>query len=524
MRSAACRVLLGLIAAAFVACSSSGESDQTSGGGAGAAGVSGGGAGGSGATDGGAGTAGSSGSSGAAGSHDGGAGSQADGGECATAGDCMAKLPTTQPPDCAEAECNQNACRFLAKDKDKDGVRNKFCKDPTQTYTIETGKDCNDSDPTIYPAAWDGPAGVGHANACDGVDQNCSGTPDDDILSDGTSCECKPGAQADCSETAGEQPIHWPTGTPIGACKYGTKTCSIDVNSGGGKWSVCVGAVAPATEVCNNEDDDCNGATDEAAADALTWSCDGDGDGHPLPNPTQQKTCVKPTSGCNGQWLTGSPPMDDCDDTNPHRFPGNPELCGDEVDENCVDGNNDGFSLGDDCATGGVGACGFGTIVCTALGSATTKCEPAQAGPDTVCSTTPFTSGGSSSWDRNCDQTLTPCHYFSPPLPPTLRVFSLGLLCTNADVETDTTNFKIWCDSSRSTWHCSAITSIGACKSKYIADSCDIDWRAGGCNNPLSHVRGPTCGTTITQVNCVWSGGVCGAGTPTYETWTLGCR
>ncbi len=46
--------------------------------------------------------------------------------------------------------------------------------------------------------------------------------------------------------------------TDIGACEYGTRTCSNNT------WSDCVGAVYPINEICNNSiDDDCDGATDE---------------------------------------------------------------------------------------------------------------------------------------------------------------------------------------------------------------------------------------------------------------------
>ncbi len=46
-------------------------------------------------------------------------------------------------------------------------------------------------------------------------------------------------------------------GSNIGICVEGTRTC---VNSA---WSDCVGEVAPATEVCDTEDNDCDGEVDE---------------------------------------------------------------------------------------------------------------------------------------------------------------------------------------------------------------------------------------------------------------------
>lgn len=47
-----------------------------------------------------------------------------------------------------------------------------------------------------------------------------------------------------------------PGGTDEGPCERGTRTCVA------GSWADCAGAIAPRAEVCNGEDDDCDGAPD----------------------------------------------------------------------------------------------------------------------------------------------------------------------------------------------------------------------------------------------------------------------
>ncbi|MEC8278856.1 MAG: putative metal-binding motif-containing protein, partial [Myxococcota bacterium] len=90
-----------------------------------------------------------------------------------------------------------------------------------------------------------------------------------------------------------------------------------------------------AIEFCNGLDDDCDGDTDELAVDSSYFYIDVDNDGYGEPSesilscPTVQN---EPPQGY-------SPFSTDCDDLDPGRSPGLPELCTDDIDENC-DGNN----------------------------------------------------------------------------------------------------------------------------------------------------------------------------------------
>ena len=76
--------------------------------------------------------------------------------------------------------------------------------------------------------------------ACNGLDDNCNGTRDDGVT---RTCYTGPGGTLN-----------------VGACRAGTETCVV---GGTGTWGACAGHVLPATEVCNNVDDSCNGLTDE---------------------------------------------------------------------------------------------------------------------------------------------------------------------------------------------------------------------------------------------------------------------
>jgi len=81
-----------------------------------------------------------------------------------------------------------------------------------------------------------------------------------------------------------------------------------------------------ATEVCDGVDNNCDGDRDEdTAADASTWYYDGDGDGYGRPVPVRV-ACDQPPDYV--------PEGNDCDDEDPTRSPGRPELC-DGFDNNC---------------------------------------------------------------------------------------------------------------------------------------------------------------------------------------------
>lgn len=91
-----------------------------------------------------------------------------------------------------------------------------------------------------------------------------------------------------------------------------------------------------ATEVCDNRDQDCNGAIDDDADGESSWWQDNDEDGYGDPT-TRLDACTRPGDGYVNQ---GGDCDDDARTVNPFQF----ENCDNGVDDNC-DGLTDGQDL-----------------------------------------------------------------------------------------------------------------------------------------------------------------------------------
>ncbi|RLI98127.1 MAG: hypothetical protein DRO99_01485 [Candidatus Aenigmatarchaeota archaeon] len=141
---------------------------------------------------------------------------------------------------------------------------------------------------------------------CDNnIDDDCDGEIDEIMtLEGGPACWCKIGETRAC-------------GSNIGACKSGVMTC---VMGGDGKpaWSKCISGTMPAEEVCNNEDDDCDGEIDNVGGgnSRESTACGCYGDGMPMP-----EECNEIDDDCDGKIDEG---MNCCTD-------GETRPCGSDV-------------------------------------------------------------------------------------------------------------------------------------------------------------------------------------------------
>ncbi|MDP2310706.1 MAG: MopE-related protein [Pseudomonadota bacterium] len=182
------------------------------------------------------------------------------------------------------------------------------------------GDDCDDANAAIHPAA---------TEACDGVDENCDGVPDTDYNAWYTDADADGyGDPLTAVETCTPEAGLVPDGTDCDDADAG-------VNPG-------------AAEVCDRDDDNCDGRADLGEVSVWHTDTDGDGYGHIY---TFESTCDPDPS-----WvLDGS----DCRPGDPEAFPGAPERCNDddddcdmEVDEDFeldADGHLSTACGGDDC-------------------------------------------------------------------------------------------------------------------------------------------------------------------------------
>lgn len=155
---------------------------------------------------------------------------------------------------------------------------------------------------------------------CNGLDDDCDGVID-------KGCECTPpGINRTC-------------GIDIGVCKSGYQTCK------DGKWDKCMGNIGPTKEICDSEDNDCDGSTDEGLIIRCSSNSECSPDGC-YSGSYRDYFCVNLGScfsNCSYSVVITDNDGDgydiecdnDCNDNNLNINPGAEEVCDDSKDNDC---------------------------------------------------------------------------------------------------------------------------------------------------------------------------------------------
>lgn len=153
--------------------------------------------------------------------------------------------------------------------------------------------------------------------SCDNKDNDCNGETDEGIL------DC---CQADEKKSCG---------IDVGQCEFGEKICQE-----GGLWGKCEGGIGPKDEICDGEDNNCDGQTDNDAVDCKTYYYDSDGDGYG----SEISKCLCAPAGKLTAAKSG-----DCNDENKDIYPGAQPNCANQ----CTDGK---LNEGEECDDGNLEA------------------------------------------------------------------------------------------------------------------------------------------------------------------------
>ena len=239
---------------------------------------------------------------------------------------------------------------------------------------VADNSDCDDTDPQTY---------MGAAEICDDIDNNCDGNIDEaGALTVFTWYE------------DGDEDGYGDPNSSVQSCAQPTGYITDNTDCEDNDDDIHPGA----TELCNGEDENCDGIIDNNATDGDLWYEDGDEDGFGNPN-ISIISCQTPL----GYAIN---PLD-CDDTDENIHPSASELCN-GYDDNC-DGLTDDVSAFDaitwyqDADEDGFGDVNETTIACDAPSGYIDENTDCDDTDENIYPNAPETCSGI---DDNCDQII----------------------------------------------------------------------------------------------------------------------
>ena len=214
-------------------------------------------------------------------------------------GDCLDDNPYVRPGEAEvcdgfDTDCDP-ATEPAAGELDGDGDGHLPCSAWVDHGGVSVGgDDCDDTEPSVHPGA---------VELCDGLDGDCD-----------------PGVSAAPSEADVDADGHLPCGPYVDA--GATNTAGLPLVGGDDCDDLEPARNPSEAEVCDGLDNDCDAATQVASGEE-----DADADRH---LPCSGFVDHGATNALSQVLLGG----DDCDETAPLTFPGNPEVC-DGIDNDC---------------------------------------------------------------------------------------------------------------------------------------------------------------------------------------------
>ena len=314
-------------------------------------------------------------------------------------GDCDDTRPLARPgrteacngfdDDCDGTSdlAGSQGCQYYFLDADGDGYAIPgdsacLCTPAFPYMEIEAEGDCDDSDPDVNKGA---------VEVCDGVDNDCDGTRDEDNTVDCLRRYLD--ADGDGWGVATSQVCRCAVVAPYTATKTGD--CD-DAHS----------TVAPGkSEVCDSLDNNCDGTTDpQNTAGCVQYFVDFDRDGWGVAGDTK---CLCAASGNYSASQSG-----DCNDYSASVNPGRREICLNDIDDNCSGAQDEIGASGCktyylDVDTDGFGDSTTGMCLCAASADRrVTKADDCCDRDDRVYPDSAQwqnTASNCGGWDYNCD-------------------------------------------------------------------------------------------------------------------------